>query len=456
MQRNATKTLEVWFKQADRKPLVIRGARQVGKTYLVRQFANLMQLKLLEMNFERRPELKSLFVKNDPAVIIENLEATFNTEIDKPNTLLFLDEIQAAPELLAKLRWFAEECAELAVVTAGSLLEFVLADHNFSMPVGRIRYLFLEPLSFEEFLLANNKQKLFDYLQSFQMNKKIPDAIHNELMDLIKEFVFVGGLPAAVASWCQKRSMIDVDEIHYNLLATYRDDFSKYTGKLAKDRLEDVLLSIPKQLAEKIVYSRINPDVQSAPLKQGFKLLCDARLCHSVICTHANGLPLGAETNDRTFKAILLDCGLASALLGLQLRGIQDIRTIQLTNQDGLREQLVGQLLRFIFPHYIDPQLFYWTRQQSGVSAEIDYITQHNQHIIPIEVKSGTTGTLKSLHYFMEKKQLSYAVRINGNKPSVTKIDVKTTTGKNVKYTLLSIPFYLIQQYHRLINFHLP
>lgn len=451
MYRDAQTFLSDWLARSHRKPLVIRGARQVGKTYLVRQFAQ-NKLKLIELNFENRPQLKTLFDSNDPFVIIENLESALNIKIDINNSLLFLDEIQAAPELLAKLRWFAEDCPALPVIAAGSLLEFVLEEHEFSMPVGRINYMHLEPLSFEEFLQAQGKQKLYEYLQNFELSKKIPALIHHDLIALVKEFIFVGGLPEAVASWQETRSLNEVNEIHHNLMTTYRDDFPKYSGRISTERLEDVLQGVPRLLGKKFKYSAINADVQSASIKNAFSLLCKARLCHRIACCDANGLPLASSTKEKIFKAILLDCGLVSALLGLNLQGLSTIKNIKLNNQGDISEQLVGQLLRTIQPKYIDSQLFYWTREAKGSSAEIDYIIQHGPHIIPVEVKSGVTGTLRSLHYFAYKKQIEYAVRINGDYPSVTDVNVTTTTGEPANYRLLSIPFYLIGQLHRLLS----
>lgn len=450
--RNAKEFIEDWLTRTDRKPLVIRGARQVGKTWLVRHFKHPTRDRVIELNFEKQPQLKSLFSSNNPAAIIENLESSLNTTIDIDRSILFLDEIQAAPEVLAKLRWFYEDCPRLAVVAAGSLLEFVLDKHEFSMPVGRINYLHLEPLSFEEFLMASDNHKLWEYIQKYELTKTIPDMIHQQLMQILREYIFVGGLPEAVASWTEKRSAAAVNEIHHNLLATYRDDFSKYSGRISTERLEEVLQAVPRLLSKKFVYSRVNPNVQAASLKQAFELLCKARLCHQVHCTAANGLPLRSEIKENTFKAILIDCGLVSSLLGLKLQNLSTFDDIHLNNHGGLSEQLVGQLLRTIEPIYIEPQLYYWTREKKGGEAEIDYLIQHSSHIIPIEVKAGATGTLRSLHHFVAQKKVQWAVRINSDYPSVTDINMKTTTGEAVKYKLLSIPFYLTGQTHRLLN----
>lgn len=452
MERQAETFLDQWAANPNRKPLVMRGARQVGKTWLVRHFASKKYEHFIELNFEKNPQLKTLFESNDPAQIIENLESSLNRTIDIERSLLFLDEIQAAPALLGSLRWFYEECPKLPVIAAGSLLEFVLDQHEFSMPVGRINYLHLEPLSFEAFLMANDKKKLCEYLRAYKMEQTIPEMIHQQLMQLMNEYVIVGGLPEAVQSWVTHRSLAKVNEVHHNLIATYRDDFSKYSGRISIERLEDVLQGIPRNLSKKFMYSHINSDVKAESLKKAFHLLCQARLCHRVSHTSANGLPLASEGRDKFFKAILLDCGLVSALLGLDLQDIKTIHDLHLINKGGLSEQLVGQLLRTVQPEYIEPKLYYWAREEKGASAEIDYIIQHGSRLVPVEVKAGRTGVLRSLHYFVANKEVEYAVRINGDSPSVTKVEAKTVSHQTAKYTLLSIPFYLTEQLPRLLD----
>lgn len=452
MNRNALIYLKNWFHDPKRKPLVLRGARQVGKTWLARQLAQDRQLLLLELNFERNPEYKTFFNSNDPKQIILNFESHWGHSINPKQCLLFLDEIQAMPELLAKLRWFYEDMPDLAVIVTGSLLEFVLEDHTFSMPVGRITYLHLEPLSFEEFLLARDREKLCAYLTQYKMGNEIISPIHEQLLSLFKEYMITGGLPAAVSEWATNQSLEKINLIHQDLIATYRDDFSKYAKRIPIERLDEIVRAVPQMLGQKFVYRHVNTDVQTPVIKKALDLLCKARLCHHVFATHANGVPLGAELNHKMGKVILLDTGLVSAALGLPLHQLNQTADINLINKGALSEQVVGQLLRTIEPFYIEPRLYYWTRMEANASSEIDYVLQHHAQVIPIEVKSGSTGSLKSLHYFMSEKKLSLAVRINSNVPSVTAVDVKTNTGKSARYRLFSIPFYLIEQIHRLIG----
>ena len=451
MQRTSLNYLENWLAAADRKPLVMRGARQVGKTWLVRHLSEKSKKQLIELNLEKQPNLASLFDSNEPRQILINLSAIFGQNITPEKCLLFLDEIQTAPQLLGKLRWFAEDLPQLPVITAGSLLEFVLAQHSFSMPVGRISYMHLEPLSFEEFLLANEKHSLWEYVTKYDLNAEIPLAIHEQLTTLFKEYVLIGGLPAAVASWTSEHSLNKINQIHHDLLATYRDDFAKYRGGIALERLDETMMAIPKMLGQKFKFSTVNATINATTIKQVLNLLHKARISHAVMSTAANGVPLGAEIKENYFKEIFLDTGLCCAALGLNLNQINTTHEIILINNGGIAEQVAGQLLRTIDPPYIEPALYYWRREEKGSSAEIDYIIQHGNQIIPIEVKAGSTGGLKSLHQFMKLKKLDFAIRINSDFPSKTNVNIKDHAGNTIKYTLLSMPFYLMGQIHRLL-----
>jgi len=451
MHRKYLSFLQEWLRDSDRKPLVIRGARQVGKTWLVRHFTEQQGKRLIEINFEKNPELFTFFESNDPKQILLNLSSVLDASIDPRNCLLFLDEIQAVPELLAKLRWFAEDLPELAVIAAGSLLEFVLAKHTFSMPVGRIGYMHMEPLSFEEFLMASDKKGLLNYLEVFQWKTKTPSALHDQLMEMFKEYIIVGGMPAAVASWVTHRSLPKVSKIHQNLITTYKDDFNKYGRDIDIGRLNEVLSAVPELLGEKFVYKKINSDIRTTIIKEAFDLLCKARICHRVTSCDANGVPLAAKLDKKFYKAIFLDVGLCSAALKLKFDELTQIDEIILINSGGIAEQAVGQLLRTIDFPYIEPELYYWLREEKNSSAEIDYVIQHGSHVIPLEVKAGSTGSLKSLHLFMGLKKFSTALRINSDIPSRTDVQVKDQMGNEVRYTLLSLPFYLLGQVHRLL-----
>lgn len=452
MYRTCISFLEKWLAADNRKPLVVRGARQVGKTWIVRHFAHSQGKKLIEVNLEKYPKLASVFFPNDPEVILERLRAAFETAIIPSECILFIDEIQEAPELFTKLRWFAEDMPELPVIAAGSLLEFVLGKQEFSMPVGRISYMYLEPLSFEEFLVAEERPELVAQVKEFTWEKGISEFTHEKLMNLLKTYMIVGGMPAAVFSWIKHHSLSEVSQVHHDILHTYRDDFGKYSGRIPPVRLNEVLTKVPPSLGEKFVYSSVNRDVRIPIIKESLDLLCQAKLCHKISASAANGVPLGAEIHSQYLKVILLDVGLSSADLGLSLAELLSIEEIDLINKGGIAEQVVGQLLRTIVPFYQEQALYYWLNTDKNASAEIDYVIQHGSTVVPIEVKAGTAGTLKSLHQFMHLKGRSLAVRVNSALPSINEINVKDNQGNKVQYQLRSIPFYLVGELNRLLD----
>lgn len=451
MKRKITLRLQDWLKNSRRKPLIMRGARQVGKTWLARHLAEIENKQLLELNFEREPRLASLFQDNDPKQTLKNIGRHLGTIIQPQQSLLFLDEIQRAPELLAKLRWFAEEMPNLAVIATGSLLDFALENHEFSMPVGRVSYIYIEPFSFEEFLMALNKNTLVDFLDQYQINDIIPEIIHEQLLHYVREYTFVGGLPAAVDEWVNTQELSLTNEVQHRLITTYRDDFAKYRTRLPIERLEDIWNAAPKMLGKQWKYSQINADAQSVSLKQALHLLKLARICHPIYTCAADGLPLAAGIREKIFKVIFLDVGLVSTALGLTFPHKLG-QNFSLINEGGLAEQFVGQGLRLTFPSYVDPALYYWSREQSGSSAEIDYLIQHSSNIIPIEVKAGKTGQMRSLHLLMSLRQWPLAVRFNADLPNITPVSFNTAIGTKAEYRLLSLPFYFIGQLSRLLE----
>lgn len=452
MKRARLSFLQDWLNAAKRKPIIIRGARQVGKTWLVRQLSRESSKELYEINFEKRPDWVHLFASNDPNQILINLEAAFGKKINPDTSILFLDEIQGSPELLAKLRWFAEDMPQLPVIAAGSLLDFVLEEHNFSMPVGRIQYLHLEPLSFDEFLIAKGEELLLDYLGKFEWKMEYPQTLHNKLSSLFREYLIIGGMPAAVYSWVSESSLTQVNQIHHDLMATYRDDFSKYRGKIESERLEEVMMAVPRMLGTKFIYQRVNPSVSAMSIKRALELLEKAKICTRAYSCAANGVPLGSEIRSKFFKVFFLDVGLNNAALGLTLNQVSNVTDLTLIHEGSVAEQVVGQLLKTVLPPYVEPHNYYWHREEKGSNAEVDYVIQHADQVVPIEVKAGSTGSLKSLHLFMRMKNFPLALRFNSDIPTCTQIEVKNHTGSPIRYTLMSLPFYFIGQIHRLID----
>jgi predicted AAA+ superfamily ATPase len=353
--------------------------------------------------------------------------------------------------LFSKLRWFREELPQLPVIAAGSLLDFALNKHQYSVPVGRITYFHLEPMSFFEFLTATGNQALGKKLSSTSFKTKLPETLHEKCLNLYYDYCLVGGMPEVVQEWTDSKDIKSCIKIQLDLMVTYRDDFHKYGGEIEPELLNRILLSVSEQLGNKFVYSQVDSVKKVVKIKKALMRLDLAKICMRVQHTAGNGLPLGAETNDKFFKAIMVDIGLVSVQMGLSLTSRRESKNIIFSNKGGLAEQFVGQQLRVVQAPLAEPRLYYW-QTTGGRQGEIDYIIQHANRVVPVEVKSGAAGSLKSLHMFMANKNLDFAVRCNTNQPSLENISVKTTMGQPVSYRLLSIPLYLTERLDDLIE----
>lgn len=451
MFRTALTYLEEWNNRGNRKPLVIRGARQVGKSYLVSMFAHQAFETFIEINFEKEPDAIDLF-KGSTKDTVALLELKYNKVIKPETTLLFLDEIQAAPQVFAKLRYFYEDMPKLPVIAAGSLLEFILEAPEFSMPVGRIEYLHLGPVSFEEFLAAAGKEMLLEFIKKFSFGDDFPAPVHNELITLFKSFMTIGGMPEAVDTFARTGSFKETDIVKASILETYKDDFNKYAGKVSDFRMLNLFNKLPLIVGEKFKYVNIDRNDTAANISRSLHLLEMARIVYKICHSACNGIPLGAQVNEKFFKIIFLDVGLMASACGLDMVDIQKADNIMAVNSGSLCEQFVGQHLLYSGPSYKSPELHYWTREAKSSSAEVDYVIASGTRIVPVEVKAGSTGHLKSLHQFIKEKQINLAVRINIDKPTLMKDRHHTSTGDEIQYQLLSIPFYLTGQVRRLIK----
>ncbi|MBI4607104.1 MAG: ATP-binding protein [Planctomycetes bacterium] len=423
----------------------MRGARQVGKTWLVRDLAARSTRALVEVNFERDPALKRHFDSNDPLHILGELSLALGLEIRPDRSLLFLDEIQAAPEVLAKLRWFYEELPSLPVVAAGSLLEFALADPTFSIPVGRISFQQVEPLGFPEYLQAHGQERLSSAISAWRPGQELSPAAHRQGTAWFQRYAMVGGMPAVVAAEVAGREPRALRELQRELVATYRADFARYCRRMDRDILDSVLRAVASSLGRKFVHARVGDGVKQHQAKRSLELLAMARLVHVVRCTAANGLPLGAEVKETFRKAVLADAGLVHAIVGTPAaQAFPAWESLAPALRGQLVDQLAAQQLRLLDEGAGDgPELFYWQRE-GGRPGEIDYLTQLEGRIVPVELKAGAAGAMKSLHQFMFEKGLDLAVRCDANPPSVQELSVKTTQGDPVRYRLVSLPLYLL------------
>ena len=444
MEREISKELVHWAKSSNRKPLILRGARQVGKTWLVRDLARRQGLVLLEVNLERDPGLARLFEATDPQRVFSDLALVKDHRAEAASTLLFIDEIQAAPEVLSKLRWFAEEMPQLAVIAAGSLLEFALADFSYSMPVGRVAYAFVEPMSFPEFLQAHGQEHLLQHLCDWRPPSVLSAAVHEKASEWFDRFQMVGGMPEVVARDVEGASASECRGLQRDLLRTYQDDFAKYSKRLNVRILHAVMLAATASLGKKFVYGSVGEGVKILQARQALELLAMARVCTLIPHTAANGLPLAAERNDRLRKAVLLDIGLAHALWNTPAgKYFPSWEQVAPTIRGMVSEQVAAQQLRQLDSGFSrEGELFHW-RREGGRAGEIDYLVEIDGKILPVEVKSGSVGAMKSLHQFMHDKKLTLALRMDRNPPSLQAMDVGTTQGQKVKYTLLNLPHYM-------------
>ncbi len=441
MLRELLGQLERWKSAPGRMPLLLRGARQVGKTYIVESFAQQSFEKFHNINFEFEPEYEQCFASLDPKKIIDAIAGLSGQIIEAGKSLLFLDEIQQCPKAITALRYFKEKMPELHVIGAGSLLEFALHDKQFSMPVGRVEYLYLKPLSFREFLQTTGYGALVDALQSCSFQAPISEAFHNKLLELVREYLLIGGMPAAVSDFIISKEYSAAHRQQTIILSTYRDDFGKYAKSSDHKYLQKVFMQTPGLIGQQIQYTKIDPDSRSRDLKQAISDLAYAGIIHTVYATAASGLPLNALINEKKFKLLYLDVGLANRSLRLAMNDLLQ-KDIMVSNSGAIAEQFVGQeLLAYIEPHE-SATINYWGRDKKGSTAEVDYIIAINSHIIPVEVKAGVTGNLKSLHFLMKERHLPLGVRVS--QQPLEKFG-----------NILSVPFYLLSELPRLITEHL-
>jgi predicted AAA+ superfamily ATPase len=452
MLRFALDYLKTWKSKPSRKPLVIRGARQVGKTYLVRLFAKKYFDQTVEINFERDPEMASLFTSKDPRKIVQLLELQYNIPIQPGAALLFLDEIQAAPEVLVSLRYFYEELPELHVIAAGSLLEFALKEPTFSMPVGRIEYMHLGPMQLEEFLLAAGKDKLVIFLNEFSLGDSMPKPLHRQLMDLLRIFLVTGGMPQSVAVYLNSNSWQECESIKHSLLATFQDDFNKYGKMVRHQRLQLLFKKIPLLAGSKFKYVNVDRNEKSGDLAKALNLLFRARIAYPVYHSSCSGIPLGATIHPKQFKVLFLDTGMMSTATGLNLLDYEKAEDVMKVNAGAICEQYIGQHLLFSQQPYCEPEVYYWIREKKNSSAEVDYVISEGTLIVPVEVKAGKSGTLKSLHLFLHEKHRSLGVRFNSDIPSILESQTALADRPNIPYCLLSLPLYMVGQLRRLIR----
>lgn len=440
MKRAFDAVLDKWKDDPNRLPLIVRGARQVGKSFTIEGFGQRLFENVVTLNFEKTKNAEYCFEKLDPRIIIQEIELILNQKIIPGKTLLFLDEIQDCPQAITALRYFKEEMPELHVIAAGSLLEFVLNDESFSFPVGRVQFMYMRPLSFLEFLEVNNLLILRNYLETITLQNTPSLQIHQELIKQIRLYMIVGGMPAVVRQFVADLSLLSCRQQQDTLLDGYRQDFAKYASKAQHRYLQRLFERAPDFVGSHVRYSKIDPEAANPAreYKQAIRLLSNAGLIHTVKATGANGLPLRAEVSEKKFKLLFLDVGLLLSAMEVD-PSLYTFDFITALNKGAVAEQYVGQeLLACSSPHR-DTKLYFWERQETGSEAQVDYLMPIGDSIIPIEVKSYKTGKLKSLRLFMDEKRSPYGIKIS---------EAPLSFNNNI----LSVPFYMIPFIDRLLN----
>lgn len=438
MKRDIELQLEEWRTSKRHLPIILRGARQIGKTYVVSQFAQKHFANFININFEFEKNAHQCFESLDPQKIVSEIEIIMDVDITAGNSLLFLDEIQECPNALMALRYFKEMMPDLHVIAAGSLLEFALEEENIRMPVGRVQFFHMKPLSFKEYLSATENDKIRKYIENVNLADQIPRSIHDQCLELVKNYCALGGMPAVIDEFKETKSLKKAQNMQSILLTTYQNDFGKYAKGALINYCKMIYTKAPELVSKQFKYVHISRDSQSRELKPALIKLAQAGILHLVYATAASGLPLNALVNDKKLKLLFLDIGLMKRASHLDIELLLN-DDLLLINQGQLAEQFVGQELLAYQDILMPPELFFWARDKPNASAEVDYVTNIGNRIIPIEVKSGQSNKMKSLHIFMQEQELELGIKISGDELSQNK-------------NILSIPLYLTSEIQRLLH----
>ena len=438
MDRNIEPYLLQWKNQADHLPLLVRGARQVGKTFIIEKFAKEYFADIVSINFELQPEMKSCFDILDPHEIINTIFLMTGKKIIPDKTLLFLDEIQDCPNAIRALRYFKEKLPKQHVIGAGSLLEFILNDANFRMPVGRIQSIYLKPMSFKEYLSGSGNQSLRQFIETVTIDSLIPEPVHIKLLKLLREYMVLGGMPGVLKKYFASNSLSECQQIQTLLLHGYRQDFGKYAKTTNHRYLQRLYDKAPGLIGANFKYSKVDPDMRARDLKDALYMLQHAGIISPIYCTSASGVPLATFIREKIFKILFLDIGLMTRAGKLD-NEILLHEELLLASRGMSAEQLVGQELLASSSPFEESNLYFWQREQKNSTAEVDFVTTVNATIIPIEVKSGTTGRLKSIQMFLTDKELPLGIRLSQQK-----------IAKDGK--ILSLPLYLVSEIQRMVN----
>lgn len=440
-KRDIITSLEEWRKDSHRKPLILRGARQVGKTTVANEFGKQFD-NYLSLNLEKQEAARLFDLPIPLKDLMPLLFAHCGVTRKDGHTLLFIDEIQNSAKAISLLRYFYEELPDIYVIAAGSLLENIVDIHS-SFPVGRVQYLALRPCSFREFLRATGEEALLPILTQ----PEVTPAFHERLLNLFNIYTLIGGMPEVVQLYAERRDILSLESIYETLLQGYRDDVEKYaTGKLLPDVVRFILKEGWGKAGQTVTLGGFaGSSYKAREVSEAFRLLEKAMLLELVYPTTATDVPATSEIK-RMPKLIWLDTGLVNyaAQVQKQVLGASDIMDAW---RGMIAEQIVAQEL-LTLTNKVSQKRNFWVRGQNDSSAEVDYIWVQDSKIYPIEVKSGHNAHLRSLHSFMERSSQTVAFRIWSQPYSVN--EIKTIQGK--QFQLINLPFYLVGELPKLIN----
>ncbi len=428
MYRNAIEKLLKWKQGKRRKPLIIEGARQVGKTWLMKEFGRQEYADTVYINFDSNSRMAELFASDlDTERLIMGLELYAGRKIDPKNSLLIFDEVQEVPRALASLKYFYENAPQYHIVCAGSLLGIALHQGT-SFPVGKVDFLKLYPLSFKEFLMATDKERFAELLE--QRDFQMITSFKQTYIDALKYYYFVGGMPEAVQSFAENKDFNEVREIQKRILAAYEQDFSKHAPNEIVPRLRMLWNSIPSQLAKenkKFIYGLVREGARAKDYETALMWLGDCGLVHKVSRVNAAGIPLRAYEDLKAFKLFVVDVGLLGCMAGLRQRTLLDGNSLFTEFKGALTEQYVCQQLKTLE----DLGVYYYTNDRG--SCEVDFVVDTGEHIVPVEVKAEVNLRAKSLKTYREKFSPEVSVRTSMS-------DYKKEEG------LVNLPLYAIEQ----------
>ena len=394
---------------------------------------------LNEVNLERHLNLSRVFATNDIPRILEELSVVVGRPVGQPGSLLFLDEIQAVPEAIAALRYFYEDRPDLAVVSAGSLLEFALDAKRLSMPVGRVTYMYLGPMTFGEFLVETAPD-LCSYAQRAARGEAVPETAHERLTMSLRRYLLVGGMPEAVLAYSQS-GLVAVSEVQRMILESYEDDFAKYAQGVDLALMQEIFRNLPPQACKKVKYVNFSREVGSREVKNVLNLFLKARVFSRVRASACTGVPLYADTEEGAWKGLFLDVGLMNRACGVDWQMLERLDDVRFVNEGTMAEQYVGQQLLVRNGTMERPMLAYWLREGAKNNAEVDFVFSRGTEIVPVEVKAGAAGSLKSLRELVLARGFTSVVRFDMNQPSVQVVRI-AKGDRETDYTLHSLPLY--------------